>query len=63
MREFAQPALRGLINIGEPMSRFPYQQTNYLRAAGFGGRNRIAAHVLKIAASYAAPTTHPLPLA
>lgn len=63
MREFAQPSLRGLINIGEPMSRFPYQQTNYLRAAGFGARNRIAAHVLKIAASYAAPTTHPLPLA
>lgn len=63
LRQYVEPSLRGLINIGEPMSRFPYQQTNYVRAAGFGGYNRTAAFVLKIAASYAAPTTLPMPLA
>jgi hypothetical protein len=63
LRQYVEPSLRGLINIGEPMSRFPYQQTNYVRAAGFGGYNRTAAFILKIAASYAAPTIYPMPLA
>jgi hypothetical protein len=62
LREYPQASLQGLVNIGEPISRFPYQQNNYVRAAGFGGFNRTAAHVLKIAASYAAPTAYPFPI-
>lgn len=62
MREYAQPSLRGFINQGEPMSRFPYQQNNYVRAAGFGARNRVGAHVLRVGSgSYAAPTAYPFP--
>jgi hypothetical protein len=62
-RQYDQPALRGFVRVGEPMSRFPYQQNNYVRASGFAGLNRTAAFVLKIAASYAAPTIYPFPLA
>jgi hypothetical protein len=64
MREYPQPKLQGLVNLGEPMSRFPYQQNNFVRAAGFGGRNRTAAFVQRIGnASYAAPTALPFPIA
>lgn len=65
MREYPQPALQGFINIGEPMSQFPYQQNNFVRAAGFGARNRTAAHVhyFGVSATYAAPTNFPFPLA
>ncbi|HEV7299012.1 MAG TPA: hypothetical protein VGN72_06560 [Tepidisphaeraceae bacterium] len=64
LREYPQPALRGLINQGEPMSRFPYQQNNYVAAVGFGGKNRVGAHVLRVGnASYAAPTAYPFPIA
>jgi hypothetical protein len=64
-REYAQPRLRGLMNEGEPMSRFPYQQNNWVRALGFGGRNRVAAHVYYYGTSdtYAAPSAYPFPLA
>jgi hypothetical protein len=64
VREYSQAALKGLVNVGEPMARFPYQQTNYVRAMGFGGRNRIAAHVQRVGTgSYATPTGYTAPLA
>jgi hypothetical protein len=64
MREYAQPSLRGLINQGEPMSRFPWAQNNYVRAAGFGCRNRTGAYVLYAGTSgtYVAPTSLGFPL-
>lgn len=62
-RQYPQAGLQGLINVGEPMARFPYQQTNYVRAAGFGGLNRVGAAVARIGnASYAAPTGYSVPL-
>jgi hypothetical protein len=61
-REYERPSMRGLINLGEPMARFPYTQNNYVAALGFGAKNRVAASVIKIAASYAAPTAYPFPL-
>lgn len=61
-REYVQPRLRGLINQGEPMSRFPYQQNNYLRAIGFGGRNRVAAQVTRVGnGTYAVPSGYTFP--
>jgi hypothetical protein len=61
MREYPDAALQGFFNQGEPMSRFPYRQNNFLRAAGFGALNRVGAHVLKIAGSYAAPSAFGFP--
>jgi len=65
LRQYSQARLRGLRNEGEPMSRFPYQQNNWVRALGFGARNRIAAHVYYYGTSdtYTAPTNYPFPLA
>ncbi len=62
LREYPQASLQGLVNLSEPMSRFPYQQSNYVRAAGFGGLNRTADVVYKAAGSYSAPSSHPYPL-
>lgn len=62
-REYAQPSLRGFINVGEEINRFPYRQTNYVRAMGFGGKNRVGAHVHRVGnASYAAPTGYAFPI-
>lgn len=64
MRQSARPRLQGLLNIGEPMSQFPYQQNNWVRQAGFGAHNRIAAHVTYFgtSGSYSAPTSIGFPL-
>jgi hypothetical protein len=63
VREYPQAALRGLVAVGEPMSRFPYMQTNYVRALGFGGLNRVAAHIHRVSnGSYAVPTGYTAPL-
>lgn len=57
IRQYRQPALRGLINAGEPMSRFPYRQDNWLRALGVGAKNRVGAHMHKFSdATYDPPT-------
>lgn len=65
LRQYVQSSLRGFVNIGEPMARFPYQQNNFVRAAGFGGLNRIAGHVTYVGVSgtYAAPTGLAAPVA
>jgi hypothetical protein len=63
MREYVQAALQGFLNQGEPMARFPFQQNNYVRAAGFGARNRVGAYILKVGSgSYSAPTAYGFPL-
>lgn len=63
MRQYPQARLQGLRNIGEPMSQFPYQQTNYVVACGFGSRNRVGAHVHRVGnGTYAAPTAFPFPM-
>jgi hypothetical protein len=63
VRQYPQAALRGLVNQGEPMSQFPYRQNNYVRALGFGGKNRIAAVAFRVGnGTYAAPTGYTAPL-
>lgn len=63
-RQYAQPSLRGFLNQGEPMSRFPWQQNNFVRAAGFGARNRVGAYALLVGAgSYSAPANYSFPQA
>lgn len=64
IRQYPQAALRGLVNQGEPMSQFPYRQNNYVRALGFGGKNRVGAVVFRVGnGTYAAPTGYTAPLA
>jgi hypothetical protein len=64
IRQYAQRSLQGLVNVGEPMARFPYQQNNWVRAMGAGGKNRIAAHVHRFGTSpYATPTGYTFPVA
>lgn len=64
IRQYPQAALQGLVNVGEPMSRFPYQQDNWVRALGAGAKNRTAAHIHRFGnGSYAAPTGYTFPVA
>lgn len=63
IRQYPQPGLQGLVNVGEPMSRFPYRQDNWVRALGTGGKNRVAAHVHRFGTSpYATPTGYTFPV-
>lgn len=63
IRQYPQAALQGLINVGEPMSRFPYQQNSWLRALGAGAKNRVAGHVHRFSnGTYAAPTGYTFPV-
>lgn len=63
IRQYPQAALQGLINQGEPMSRFPFRQDNWVRAMGTGGKNRTAAHVHRFGnGTYAAPTGYTYPV-
>lgn len=64
IRQYKQPRLQGLINLGEPMSRFPYQQDNWVRALGAGAKNRTAAHIHRFGnGTYAVPTGFTFPVA
>lgn len=64
IRQYPQPRLQGLVNVGEPMSRFPYQQNNWVRALGTGVKNRTAAHVHRFGnGTYAAPSGLTFPVA
>jgi hypothetical protein len=64
VRQYPVRSLQGLVNIGEPMSRFPYQQNNYLRALGAGARNRVGMFVMRVGSgSYAGPTALTYPVA
>jgi hypothetical protein len=63
VRQYPQPALQGLINQGEPMSRFPYQQDLWVRALGTGAKNRTAAHLHRFGnGTWAAPTGYTFPV-
>lgn len=64
IRQYPQRSLQGLVNVGEPMSRFPYQQNNWVRAMGCGAKNRVAAHVHRFGnGAYAAPAGMTFPVA
>jgi hypothetical protein len=57
-RQDPEAALRGFVNVGERMERFPYFRQEWIRRTGFGGWNRTGAVVSYVGTSgtYAIPS-------
>ncbi len=65
MREEPEPELRGFIRVvnDAPAAEHPFYQSDYLRLAGFGARNRVGAVSYRIGnATYAVPTNYGSPM-
>lgn len=63
MREDPEPELRGFFQAGT-RSDHPFYESQWMRRAGFGARNRVGAVVYRIGnASYAIPTNYTSPMA
>jgi hypothetical protein len=63
IREYENPALRGLVNAGLEMNRFPFQQQNWVRAMGVGVKNRVAGQIHRFGnGTYAAPSGYTFPV-
>lgn len=65
MREEPEAELQGFVRVvdNQPAPQHPFYESQYLRLAGFGARNRVGAVVWRIGdASYAVPTGYESPM-
>lgn len=63
MREHPEPSLQGFKRVAE-RDDYPFYESQYLRLAGFGARNRVGAVAYRIGnASYAVPSGYESPMA
>lgn len=63
MREEPEPELQGFYKASDQMARHPFYKTQWERKAGFGAKNRVAAHVQRVGnGTYAIPTGYTSPM-
>lgn len=63
LRQHEEAELQGFFKVPTDRVDQPYYEYQYLRYAGFGGNNRVGAHVHRVGnASYAVPTNYTSPM-